>query len=619
MARYIKQSPRQVQSMYNPIDIGFYAGILNSAQQNLNEASKIQAAYEDDIYNIKTFDPTTKETYIKKAQEAIGNELDKDFVSPANVAKGVARASKVLAPFKNVNERQLELAKQAEQFKLMHGANALYTDPTKISLTTEDGRLLTPEELKFTGMNAEDLDKLLDASEKGRLTSVYDKPVESDLPYKYKFETYEGMSPEDKYKLYGPNGERADQLAEMQIASAPDILNIFNGNKEAAKEYLKNRNLATVGKYAYSKTSKYVDDDWSLYMAKKRLEEKEAAVNPDTPFYDVDGKVTKTELNYGDLLAKASGSTQVFNWDKVPFNADGNLMAVGLDTKITSRTTGMSSVLKGEANPNYRETRKQLDAYKKILTQQGITVKSDKDVIEKIKEAANNSANFWGTKNEAISDLYEGNNLNPFKDSNGGYKDASSTAELEYYDEKKGKWIATTATELADITGLDGSKEGNSISTQLTKATDKTIDYWGNKPKLTGSVIAADGSGVAIRHNMANNAATKYATPLATAKQMLLTPGEHRIEFEEDNLGFIVQVAPTPATVSGKTMLVNRITSIEPIGDITNEENAKIVNSVLNSTSPETTLISLARNYRDWGYNNKGVIYKKKNPAQDKD
>lgn len=253
MARYIKQSPRQVQSMYNPIDIGFYAGILNSAQQNLNEASKIQAAYEDDIYNIKTFDPTTKEAYIKKAQEAIGNELDKDFVSPANVAKGVARASKILAPFKNVNEKQLELAKRMQEQQDRWGSDWIGGDITKMSLTNPTtGELITPTELSLKSGNRQDLVKAILADNAGLSEMVREKPgtwktILNGQAYEVKDAKIKGLTEEERIAKFVKFADNNPNLVQQYMQQMPGFAEAVKASGMNPEEYIA-RELDTVSR-----------------------------------------------------------------------------------------------------------------------------------------------------------------------------------------------------------------------------------------------------------------------------------------------------------------------------------------------------------------------------------
>jgi len=311
MGRYGNQVNQQFVGMYDPINVDFYSNLLGKAQNDLTQSAGAQAKFLEDVYGQKYIDKATRDAQVTKAEQAVAGALDSDFVSPSKTIKTISKASQELAPWRNLNEKQLELAKQSEAFKLQHGANALMTDPTKISLTNPDGSLKTPEQLKFTGMNAEDIDKIFKTSEQGILTSKQDKRVHSDIPFKYKIETIEGMSPEQIQQRYGEQGTEATKLAEQQIQAAPEILNIFDGDKNKAIEYLRNRNLLTAGQFGQSVTSKYVDDDWSLFMAKERAIQATKAKNPETPFYHTPGGIAPAQnKNIGTVLKNISGGKE---------------------------------------------------------------------------------------------------------------------------------------------------------------------------------------------------------------------------------------------------------------------------------------------------------------------
>jgi len=557
MGRYGNQPQQNLINMFSPINTEFYQGLLNQAQGNLTQSAGMQAKFLEDAYGQKYLDRATRDIEVGKAEQAVAGALDKDFVSPAQTIKTISKASAGLAPWRNLNEKQLELAKQAEQFKLQHGANALMTDPSKISLTNPDGSLKTPEQLKFTGLNAEDIDKIFLTSEKGELTSKFDRKVKSDLPFKYKFETVEGLSPQEIEQRYGREGADAIRLAEQQIQASPQILDIFDGDKNKAVEYLRNRNLSTAGQFGQSVTSKYVDDDWSLYMAKQRQEQAQAAktVNPDTPFYHTPGGISPAQnKNIGTVLKNISGGKEEVNWDRAMFNPDGNLMTQGwkTDTRLGGKEGDPYTPKSLVTNPQYKEAVTQLFIYKQMLKKQGFNNVSDKQAIEMVQQAANNSADFYALDNEAISDTFTGNNFSPFVDINGKFKD-SKEAELETYNTKTGKWEKTDATTLSDKLGWDdkNSTEKQNLQEQLKSTSDKVIDYWTGEPKLTGQVLDPKGNPTQVRYRMGNTDAERLGTPYAKAQNALVEAGEHNISFNGLNVKF--KTAPVMVTYSNGT------------------------------------------------------------------
>lgn len=619
MARYGINPQQTLVNMHTPINTEFYQNLLGKAQQDLTQASGIQAKFLEDVYGQKYLDEATRAREVAKAEQMVAGVLDKDFVSPSQTIKTVSKASQALAPWRNLNERQLELAKEAEAFKLQHGANALMTDPTKVSLTNPDGSLKSPEQLKFTGLNAEDIDKIFLTSEKGALTSKYDKRVKSDIPYKIKIQTVEGLSPEEIQSKYGNDSEEAVRLAEQQIQATPQILDIFEGNKSKAIEYLKNRNLATAGQFGQSSTSKYIDDDWSLYMAKQRQENVARTVAPNVPFYPVDGMIKPAEgKNLSSQIAKATGGKQEINWDNLPFNAQGNLIAA-IPGKMEYARDEQGQLIptkrtQSQVTPQYKEAANQLFTLKQSLVKQGIipsyTSISDKDAIEMLKKAVDNSVVAYGLQNESVGDMFEGDNFDAFTDSKGNFK-AATNAELEYFDKEKGKWVQSTLKDLSEELGWEGasSTSDKNLTAQLSKGTSKELEYSSGKPMSVRTVLDPQGNPVTVRSRLGNKAAETYGKPYAQAQNMLTEPGKHTLEFNGLNIN--VEVQPSIVTSpNGEFQLVNRIVDLDFTGATDNEFNAQAIQTILSSHSPEKALIDFTRNYRDNMYENKQIIKK---------
>lgn len=430
MARYIKQSPRQVQSMYNPMDIGFYAGILNSAQQNLNEASKIQAAYEDDIYNIKTFDPTTKEAYIKKAQEAIGNELDRDFVSPANVAKGVARASKVLAPFKNINEKQLELAKAFQEDKRRLGANFWGNDPTTTSLMKETGELLTPEELQYDVIDASDIDKAFILKSKEQLDKPYftspsrrvtvNGQTVSAPEGKYVYVEGKGLDEPEIDQLYNPTtGRMSAQVANQLLDDNPMLVKI-EGSREKALEKLMNRNYLTANAYGNTRNVQFMDDPSYLNAYERSKITPPPTPPPIIPFkptplattpvqttsvskdlgFDKNGKIN---LNFVPASKEANAPTYVSTFGTPVGNTTSNYPSRKREEAITT----LSTIRKNTRYDQLKPSAMSYDEYKAMAEKNGLSTKEDayRNWLEKTNSYIVSSQQLAEAYDEGIQNL----------------------------------------------------------------------------------------------------------------------------------------------------------------------------------------------------------------------
>lgn len=343
MARYGTQIQQQPIDMYNSINTEFYNNLLGKAQQDLTQSAGMQAKFLEDAYGQKYLDRATRDVEVGKAEQAVAGALDKDFVSPAQTIKTISKASQGLTPWRNLNERQMELAKQAEAFKLQHGANAWMTDPSKISLTNEDGSLKTPEQLKFEGINVEDIDKRFIGINKEYLDKpYYEAPTRKGAPAgNLRFVEGKGLLPNEIADLYDPiTGKMSNQVAEQILADTPQLIEI-KGSREAALEAIKNRNYATAGSYGYTRNTQFMKDGEYLDpLQRAQLDKLNAVEDTKLP-----SKTTNIVANNVDAL-KVSDKLQFKNGklDTTPISpiAVSGSTSVGIGIPTTSNPSGIS-------------------------------------------------------------------------------------------------------------------------------------------------------------------------------------------------------------------------------------------------------------------------------------
>jgi len=269
MARYYQKPENPIVDLTPKVPVEFYSNLMNQAQQNLNQANTTGAAFMTDAYNQKFIDSAARDRAMELGRAPIEQALEKDFVTPATIAKAVTQASAAIAPWKNVNTKQMELAKNFEEDKRRLGVNFLGTDPTKTSLI-KGNSFITPDELKYTSMNAKDIYDTFGQTYGANLLNVKDGLVPSDIQYKYKLEKIKGLSKEDKIRLLSPGTKDAVELASGMMATNPNLkqglLDIY-GNEQSAMQALQDLNLRASmdDKYAQVKDVSYIDNEWALW------------------------------------------------------------------------------------------------------------------------------------------------------------------------------------------------------------------------------------------------------------------------------------------------------------------------------------------------------------------
>ena len=443
----------------------------------------------------------------------------------------------------------------------------------------------------------------------------------------HKIEKIKGLSKEEKDVLLKPGTAQAKELAYDMLKSNPELYNsLYNvyKNGEAVNEALQNINYraAFQDKYNQTKDIQYLNDDWSLYQAKKRAE------TPPPPkdrlFYTTPGEPDKNEINksLGTFIAGLAGDKNVLDWTSgLTFNKDGNLVATGRIWKSDKPTVGDTYK---ERTTDYKNRVRQLYTIKSSLDPESLNLLSkgtnkasdisDRDIIAFITAAAENTPDFYQLSNENLSDLYEGNNFNPFSTPDGNFKN-STEANLHYRD-SEGKWQPVNYEQLAKETGWDKSDVANSkdnLKDQLRNSSSKTLNYKGGETTFTGSIVTPDGKSVDIKFSPSKEV-IKYSKPYATVQNSLVTPGKgYNVNMQ--GMSITYDVAPS-LTYDGygtqKVVNVIKNLNVKVTADNKNGDNSRLAQMLEYSPAPEYLLLDMTRNYRDNNFEANQIVYKSK-------
>ena len=628
MARYYKPEYVPLQDLTPKMPVEAYYNLMNQVAQNRASAETAAAKYKEDIYGIKYFDENAHKYAVGSAEELLNNTLNQDFPTPSTMANAIGRAAERIQPFKHLSEIQVEKARQADAYKLQHGIYAITSDPTSYELyDSKNNKWMRPEDIKLTTINEKDIYDLFSDSYGSNLLNSTEKLVHSDIRFMHKIEKIKGLSKEEKDVLLKPGTAQAKELAYDMLISNPELhkslYNVYK-DEEAVSNALQNINYraAFQDKYNQTKDIQYLNDDWSLYQAKKRAET--PPPTKDRLFYTTPGEPDKNEINksLGTFIAGLAGDKNVLDWTSgLTFNKDGNLVATGRIWKSDKPTVGDTYK---ERTTDYKNRVRQLYAIKSSLDPESLKLLSkgtnkasdisDRDIIAFITAAAENTPDFYQLSNENLSDLYEGNNFNPFSTPDGNFKN-STEANLHYRD-SEGKWQPVNYEQLAKETGWDKSDVANSknnLKDQLRNSSSKTLNYKGGESTFTGSIVTPDGKSVDIKFSPSKEV-IKYSKPYATVQNSLVTPGKgYNVNMQ--GMSITYDVAPS-LTYDGygtqKVVNVIKNLNVKVTADNQNGDNSRLAQMLEYSPAPEYLLLEMTRNYRDNNFEANQIVYKSK-------
>lgn len=207
MARYYQSPKNDLVDLTPRIPVEFYSKLIEQAQQNLNQANATSSAFMSDAYGQKFIDEASRNKAMELAQAPLSEALDKEFVTPATIARAVGQASQAIAPWQNINAKHLEQAKREQELRDRWGSNYIGNSVMSQKLMTPEGNWINPDDIKLIAGNTEDAGKLFDQymadwknhvqNIEGGLQAVPGNPAFLQAITT----TYRGMTPSDKKKF----------------------------------------------------------------------------------------------------------------------------------------------------------------------------------------------------------------------------------------------------------------------------------------------------------------------------------------------------------------------------------------------------------------------------------
>lgn len=169
MARYYQKPNNPIVDLTPKVPIEFYSNLMNQAQQNLNQANVTGAAFMTDIYGQEVIDQAARDRAMELGKAPIEQVLDREFVTPAAMAKAVAQASAATADWRNLNAKQLKEAKREQELRDKWGSNYIGNSVLSQRLyNPETGSWIKPDDIKLVAGNREDLVQALARDNAGR-------------------------------------------------------------------------------------------------------------------------------------------------------------------------------------------------------------------------------------------------------------------------------------------------------------------------------------------------------------------------------------------------------------------------------------------------------------------
>ena len=169
MARYYQRPNNPIVDLTPKVPIEFYSNLMNQAQQNLNQANVTGAAFMTDIYGQEVIDQAARDRAMELGKAPIEQVLDREFVTPAAMAKAVTQASAATADWRNLNAKQLKEAKREQELRDKWGSNYIGNSVLSQRLyNPETGSWIKPDDIKLVAGNREDLVQALARDNAGR-------------------------------------------------------------------------------------------------------------------------------------------------------------------------------------------------------------------------------------------------------------------------------------------------------------------------------------------------------------------------------------------------------------------------------------------------------------------
>jgi putative transposon-encoded protein len=247
MARFLKPAQQQIVDMTSQPMAPFYISLMEKAQQNLDKATGMKMEYIDKINQTPIFTDEDRKATVGLAEEKLSEALKQEFINPNRLANTLMEVNREIAPGIQALKAKAQAGEMYDKMRIQWGANALLgDDPRNLSIKDDAGSWRGLNAFRAVGMNKEDIRKDFLQSANNYLTEVREEKVPTDVAGYYRFKKTTGLQDPNMFKT---GSEKSVEFAERYIQTNPQILDIFKGNPEEAKNYLMQEFESAAGAY----------------------------------------------------------------------------------------------------------------------------------------------------------------------------------------------------------------------------------------------------------------------------------------------------------------------------------------------------------------------------------
>lgn len=539
MARYYQRPQNDIVDLTPQYPVEFYSKLMEQAQQNLNQASATGAAFMTDAYGQEFIDQASRDKAMALAQDPISKALDKDFVTPATIAKAVGQASQAIAPWKNINKVHLEQAKREQALRDKLGANYIGNSVMKQSLMTPEGNWINADDIKLTAGNREDLVQALAKDNAGRADLKRDfeskwNTILGGKAFEKKIKKVLGLTEEERVAEFVNNQE----MAKKYLAQMPEFAKAIAASGADPVEYMTQEidqwSKQLVRGYDYD--SKYIDNpDYG-------------GGNGDFPPQPPGYRVTPFTTNVEKIKEDISRIKKLVNYTpesrQIGKRGDTGNVSIALSGLVNYGNSGANYRNPHPTEEDFVKANKEYnrvmvdyphieDEARRELAKQGIRPKSNskEDLLEFNKQVKNltlDKLEKYASENALVSDYRI------------DFQDRS-------FEQGLAREIALNVTQqgLSDLEVYDNSGNSTTLGSLFAKDPDKVYAT----PNASGTFsLTKDGKTYTIPTHDADNAALNIVNQDATRTSKLMKTifqNQYKVDrsaYEPMDLGYSIQI-----------------------------------------------------------------------------
>lgn len=414
MARFLTAPRRQMVNPYPEVNVDFYSNLMNQTQQNLNQATQMQASAMEQAYNLPFTSQEDYEAIVTPMKEKFEGMLDKEFVSPSEVARTIMDTRGEMQPRISALQNKAKELQMQRQLQTEWGLDWMGNDVSKMSITDTD-----PSQIKGINFNRNQIRdafiqskgaEFLKEIDSGRYQKLEGFPGEN----MYGRVVTSGLNDQQK-AMYAPGTELAIQNANEYFNSLPESskqdLIAITGSPEAALQSIQQTQYEAVNdpKFAYSQ--KVVGATQYTPSTENKNENKGSDFEPTLPREELISPEDKTkeldktveDLNlYSELSQYRELPLEKIDW--AIKNLEDARLVRGQSSKISeARAQELGAVLESIGtnlisflgnNPSLRylrgpELNRKKEEARKALSEEGEKIKKINKKIEALKKIKN--------------------------------------------------------------------------------------------------------------------------------------------------------------------------------------------------------------------------------------